>query len=247
MNALMRQPISRPVGRSGFTMVELMVVIVIVAVLVSLTFVLVNRGKRGAQTASSMNNLRQVHTLMMGYVGDHHNRFPISVYQGEPSSPTWRRKIWENAYGNFEGSPPEVMAAMQHSGYEKVMWCPLMVSEHGQDQHPEGRGSYSINRFFMPPAWGGGDRRAAQSEVIGRREPYIMTGKPFEGRPEFGTFYHLDSAKFPYDTHWSNLHYAYGSSGEHALGLYLDGHTETLSKERGEELHTMLQDPNTLE
>ncbi|MGB6221163.1 prepilin-type N-terminal cleavage/methylation domain-containing protein [Haloferula sp.] len=243
----MRQSYSRQAGRSGFTMVELMVVIVIVAVFVSLTFVLVNRGKRAAKTAGSINNLRQIHTLMMGYVGDHHSRFPISVYQEEPSSPTWRRKIWENAHGDFEGSPPEVMEAMQNSGYERVMWCPLMVSEHGQDQHPEGRGSYSINRFFMPPAWGGGDRRASQSEVIGQREPYIMTGKPFEGRPEFGTFYHLDSAKFPYDTHWSNLHYAYGSSGENALGLFIGGHVENISKAQGEKLHELLRDPAALE
>ncbi len=231
----------------GFTLVELMVVIIIVAALASLTFVLVGKGRRGAKTADSINNMRQVHSLMMAYLGDNHDRFPMSVYQLEPASPTWRRKIWENAHGLFEGSPPEVMEAMQNSGYEKVMWCPLMVSEHGQDQHPEGRGSYSYNRFFMPPAWGGGDRRASQKDVVGRREPYIMTGKPFEGRPEFGTFYHLDSARFPYDTHWSNLHYAYGSSGENALGLFLDGHVQTISKGEGEQLHSLLRDPGSLE
>lgn len=234
-------------ARRGFTLVELMVTIVIVAVLAGITFVLVNRGKRGAMTTASMNNMRQVHSLMMAYLGDHHDRFPMSVYQDEAGSPTWRRKIWENSNGGFDGSPPEVMDSMQRSGYESIMWCPLMLSEHGQDQHPEGRGSYTLNRFFMPPAWGGGDRRAAQREVVGRREPYIMTGKPFEGSAEFGTFYHLDSAKFPYDTHWSNLHYAYGSGGEEALGLFVDGHLEKISKARGEELHTLLRDPNTLE
>jgi prepilin-type N-terminal cleavage/methylation domain-containing protein len=231
----------------AFTLVELLVVIVIIAVLASITFALVTRGLRSAKTTASMGNLRQIHNLTVTYLGDHNGRFPISVYQDEPSSPTWRRKIWENANGDFEGSPPTVMKAMQSSGYSSVMWCPLMVAEHGQEQHPEGRGSYSINRFFMPPAWGGGERIITRNDVVGRKEPYIMTGKPYEGRPEFGTFYHLDSARFPYDTHWANLHYAYGANGEKALGLFIDGHIESISKQQGDDLHTLLRNPKSLE
>jgi hypothetical protein len=194
-----------------------------------------------------MGNLRQIHALMMGYVTENNGRYPISVYQDEPSSPTWRRKIWEYSNGTFDGSPPQVMKSMQNSGYASVMWCPMMVGQYGQDQHPEGRGSYSINRFFMPAAWGGGIRRASSAEVTGRKEPYIMAGALFQGDKRFGTFYHLDSSKFPYTTYWANLNYAYGSDGESALGLFIDGHLETIPKAKGMELNKLLSDPSTLE
>lgn len=239
---------SRTRHRSGgFTLLEVMIVVAIIAVLLAAVFVVVPRLRRGAATASSINNLRQVHALVQGYVVEHNGNYPISVYQDEVGSPTWRRKVWEHANGVFDGDPPRVMSDMQASGYALVMWCPMMVSEHGQDQHPEGRGSYSINRYFMPPAWGGGVRNQSSPATIGRKEPYIMTGTLFQGDPRFGTFYHLDSAKYPYDTYWANLHYAYGSGGDSALGLFIDGHIDTIPKSKGVELDGLLSDPTSLE
>ena len=234
-------------GRAGFTLIEILIVIAIIAVLASVTFMMVPRIRRSAQTTASMSNLRQIHALMGGYVIENNGNYPISVYQDETASPTWRRKIWEKANGPFEGGPPQVMRAMQQSGYATVMWCPMMVAKYGQDQHPEGRGSYSINRFFMPAAWGGGTRHSTSPKIIGRREPYIMAGTLFKGDKRFGTFYHFDSAKDPADTYWANLHYAYGSDGESALGLFIDGHTETIPKKKGIELDSLLSDPQTLE
>ena len=226
---------------------ELLIVIVIIAVLAAAAFMVVPRVRRSAQTTASMNNLRQIHAQMMGYVTENNGQYPISVYQDEFSSPTWRRKIWEMANGPFEGDPPQVMSSMQQSGYATVMWCPMMVAKYGQDQHPEGRGSYSINRFFMPGAWGGGTRVSTSPKMIGRVEPYVMAGTLFKGDKRFGTFYHLDSAKDPADTYWANLHYAYGSDGTSALGLFIDGHTETIPKRKAIELDNLLSDPQTLE
>lgn len=238
---------NRPRGRSGFTLVELLIVITIILVLAALSFMVVPRIRRSAQTTASVGNLRQIHILMMGYVQENGGRYPMSVYQDEVDSPTWRRKIWERMNGAFEGSPPEIMASMQNSGYATIMWCPMMVKLHGQDQHPEGRGSYSINRFFMPPAWGGGNRTASSPNLVGRKEPYIMAGTLFQGDKRFGTFYHLDSSKDPANTYWSSLHYAYGADGQSALGLFTDGHIDIIPKSKGVELNAALADPSTLE
>jgi len=231
----------------GFTLMEVLIVIVIIAILASVAFMVVPRIRRSAQTAASIGNMRQIHALMMGYVQENSGRYPISVYQDEVDSPTWRRKIWEKANGPFEGSPPQIMEAMQQSGYSSLMWCPLMVKLHGQDQHPEGRGSYSINRFFMPAAWGGGTRNVSSPTLIGRKEPYIMAGTLFQGDKRFGTFYHLDSSKDPADTYWANLHYAYGSNGTSALGLFVDGHIDLIPKASGIALNAALSDPSALE
>lgn len=234
-------------SRAGFTLTEILIVIAIIVVIASVTLTVVPRSRRSAQTTTSINNLRQIHALMMGYVTENNGKYPVSVYQSETSSPTWRRKIWEKTNGPFEGDPPQVMSAMQQSGYATVMWCPMMVAKYGQDQHPEGRGSYSINRFFMPAAWGGGIRHTTSPKIIGRREPYIMAGTPHKGDKRFGTFYHLDSSKDPADTYWSNLNYAYGADGESALGLFIDGHTETIPKNKAVALDRLLSDPQTLE
>jgi prepilin-type N-terminal cleavage/methylation domain-containing protein len=240
-------PNTRPPGTRGFTLMEVLIVIVIIAILATAVFMVVPRVRRSAQTTASMNNLRQIHALMSGYVQENNGMYPISVYQDEIASPTWRRKIWEKANGAFDGSPPEVMSAMQQSGYASVMWCPMMVAQHGQDQHPEGRGSYSINRFFMPAAWGGGTRHSTSPQIIGRKEPYIMAGTLFQGDKRFGTFYHLDSSKDPADTYWANLHYAYGADGESALGIFIDGHAEIIPKAQGVKLHSLLSNPTNLE
>ncbi|MEI8036789.1 MAG: type II secretion system protein [Verrucomicrobiota bacterium] len=236
-----------PRGRHGFTLVELLIVISIVAVLAALSFMLAPRMRRAALTATSIGNMRQIHVMMMQYTGEHNGQYPMSVYQDEAGSPCWRRKIWESMYGAFEGSPPQVMSSMQSSAYSRVMWCPLMVSLYGQDQNPEGRGSYTLNRFFMPPAWGGGIRRLEGPEVVGRREPYIVAGTLYKDDKRFGTFYHLDSSRFPYDTYWSNMNYAYGASGGQALGLFIDGHVDSIAKQAGMALDPLLKDPAKLE
>ena len=233
--------------RRGFTLVELLIVIAIVAVLAALSFMLAPRMRRAALTATSIGNMRQIHVLMMQYTGEHNGQYPISVYQDEAGSPCWRRKIWESMYGPFEGSPPQIMSSMQSSGYSRVMWCPLMVSLYGQDQNPEGRGNYTLNRFFMPPAWGGGVRCIDGVGLVGRREPYIMAGSLYKDDKRFGTFYHLDSSRFPYDTYWSNLSYAYGASGDQALGLYIDGHVDPIAKQAGIALDALLKDPTKLD
>ena len=49
-----------PRGRHGFTLVELLIVISIVAVLAALSFMLAPRMRRAALTATSIGNMRQI-------------------------------------------------------------------------------------------------------------------------------------------------------------------------------------------
>ena len=231
----------------GFTLIELLVVMTIIAVLAFAVMAGATKAIRAARTTKSKATLKEIHLLMTTYIGDNNGSYPISVYQSEPDSPTWRRKIWENANGTFSEDPSKMMGEMQSSGYASVMWCPMMVNQYGQEQHPEGRGSFALNRYFMPPAWGGGKRHITRADLIGQKEPYIMAGTPYKDAQQFGTFYHLDSSNFPYDTYWSNLHYAYGGSGEMALGLFIDGRVESISKDDGVKLNDLLGNPNSLE
>jgi prepilin-type N-terminal cleavage/methylation domain-containing protein/prepilin-type processing-associated H-X9-DG protein len=64
--------------RTGFTMVELLVVIVIIAVLATLTFVGVNRARDATNRASSIANLRQLGIGMVTFTADNNGYLPAS-------------------------------------------------------------------------------------------------------------------------------------------------------------------------
>ena len=232
----------------AFTLAEILVAIAIIGILAAVLIPATGHRRNAALTAASINNLRQVHLLMQTYLNDHNGDYPMSVDQTPRTppldyEPTWRRVIWENANGPF---PADVMAGMKTTAYSKIMWCPLMVKRYGQLEHPCGQGSYSLNRFFMPPEWGGGMRRIHRSDVTGKEEPYIMAGTTLASDRRIGTFYHLDSSKFPYDTEWSNLNYAYGTRGDQAIGAFIDGHVEAISRQKGIGLDPLLSDRTSL-
>jgi type II secretory pathway pseudopilin PulG len=56
--------------RTGFTLVELLVIILIVAVLAALSFTLVRRGKISAAKSNTMGQLRSMHVGIVSYVSD---------------------------------------------------------------------------------------------------------------------------------------------------------------------------------
>lgn len=233
-------------GRAAFTLIELLVVIAIIAILAGLLIPSISKARVTAMTTGSMSNLKQIHLLFRSYLNAHDGAYPTARGLNLPVEKHWRRVIWESSYGAFEGDPPAVMQAMKSSAYSKTMWCPLMVSRYGKDQHPFGRGSYGINNFFMDPSWGGGYRFDSSINLIGIKEPFIMAGTvhPADGR--FGTDAHTDSSVFPYDTAWANVAYEYGDK-DTGLGLYIDGHVETITKQAGLDMQALIRDPTSLQ
>jgi prepilin-type N-terminal cleavage/methylation domain-containing protein len=71
-------------GRAGFTVLELMVSIVIVAILISLLVPMLLQGRRHALQTVCMNNVRQIGIGWQAYIGDH------EVFPTAEINPAWR-------------------------------------------------------------------------------------------------------------------------------------------------------------
>lgn len=73
------KPASGKHSVGGFTLIEMLVVIVIIAILAAMLLPAVSRGKRYAQRVSCAGNLRQVGLAYHTFVQDHGGRFPMQV------------------------------------------------------------------------------------------------------------------------------------------------------------------------
>ena len=90
----------------GFTLVELLVVIGIIALLISILLPSLNRARETANRVKCGSNMRQVGQAMLLYANENHGRFPRTIYQpnvapnvtnqgfasqNPPSGPRWLR------------------------------------------------------------------------------------------------------------------------------------------------------------
>ncbi len=97
--------------RQGFTLVELLTVIVLIAILASLLFPAFSRSREAGRNAVCKNNMRQLGLAMMMYTGDGRDYLPWAgdidrnwdpdwVFGGQPASDTTNMVQWKTpSYG----------------------------------------------------------------------------------------------------------------------------------------------------
>ncbi|HOC30835.1 MAG: prepilin-type N-terminal cleavage/methylation domain-containing protein [Armatimonadetes bacterium] len=67
------------ITRQGFTLIELLVVIAVIAILAAILFPVITRAAWKSRAAGCISNLRQLHTVLMGYAQDNDDVFPVGT------------------------------------------------------------------------------------------------------------------------------------------------------------------------
>jgi prepilin-type N-terminal cleavage/methylation domain-containing protein/prepilin-type processing-associated H-X9-DG protein len=149
----MRKRLGVQARSGGFTLVELLVVIGIIALLISILLPALNRAREQANRITCTNNLRQIGTAMMIYVNISKGLIPIApknacndfdawYYRTSPNPPDGNNAL----FSNLQNSPIGKILKLSSKNY-KVLVCPTDQSV-AQRPAPKYCYSYSFNRFF---------------------------------------------------------------------------------------------------
>lgn len=124
----------------GFTLVELLIVVAIIALLISLTVPEVSRLTERARSITCMNHLKNIGVGITSYVGEHDNTYPF--VELDPSNPVYTTNYQAEPmidqlmpYGvdsTVLKCPSDVAGPNYYaSRTNSYQWCPLSDGESG--------------------------------------------------------------------------------------------------------------------
>gem|GEM_PF-2387371 len=107
-------------GSTGFTLVELLVVMAIIAILAAILFPALNAARLRSYDADCISNLRQIGTALYGYATDSGGYFPMPDTTAAPDCYANQSNVLFNALGEYIPADSDVWFCKRYAGVHKT-------------------------------------------------------------------------------------------------------------------------------
>ncbi|HPO29659.1 MAG TPA: prepilin-type N-terminal cleavage/methylation domain-containing protein [Candidatus Hydrogenedentes bacterium] len=201
--------------RGGFTLVELLVVIGIIAVLAALSLPALARARDGALRASCASNLKQIFIAFECYLGEHQDTYParqdLPLYE-PPGYWLWMGRGWRDLLRPY---------VPQSREEPLVYWCPADIRRLTEEKYEHTSYAYAMVFYHSPE----------QINTLNRTADCYSN--PLPAMPQRKSALRYPSKKvlvgewFSNHAAWAGDRGWFGAGGKR-LYLFADGHVEFL-------------------
>ncbi len=153
-----RREIAPPDRRRGFTLVELLTVIAIVAALAAILTPVVGKARASARSTLCMANLRQIGSAMLLYAEENHGRLPAPGEPGGSPADTWIAALHPYTGASF----PPADGPTPYAALNPVFLCPDWGFLEPATSHPLASYSMWAEGDDTSPDW---SRQRALSQI----------------------------------------------------------------------------------
>jgi prepilin-type N-terminal cleavage/methylation domain-containing protein/prepilin-type processing-associated H-X9-DG protein len=214
-NGLKSRDASASSGRKGFTLIEMLVVIAIIAILISLGFTQFSSARARALEAETSSRLRQVFLGFQSYALENRLQYPRFYNPGDENPQIWQARI--APFIGITDWRPEYQSMRQ-----MVFNSPYQEEDRNRPPWQVGR-SFGVNNFLAHPNWN------FQSTLNPRPTQIVLVGDMMQSNSDF-----VNTADghnwYSGGNAWARP--AFRHRGGRAFFIFADGHVESLAEEQ---------------
>ena len=250
----------------GFTLVELLVVLGIIAVLVALLMPVLAGGRRHAQRVQCASNLRQIAAAIIAYGGDNRGRFPTSSrWHDTPQPSDWIRwrptdNLDDSALGRYVGRPVNPSLFRCPADQDWAVRGPTLPMLGNRGSAPRYPFSYCLNNVLGAGEFSGRFstvRDPSRTNLLGEVDERVMldstwvaSGVWFPDGANLNGVIWIQLLSIRHDTprrrpeQWQSSHFMPAGSHPDARGnvAYVDGHVDFTPRRVAHDLRSFAPD-----